>query len=421
MLINYRIPGQWQARYAWSAGHTNDGLTVRYFRRTFTLDQKPDSFIVYVTADSRYKLWINGLPVGRGPLKGTLAHYHYEAFDINNQLKAGLNVIAAEVRWFGHDAPVSEVHSARPAFLLQGPSGMDIDTPRGWRVFTDDAVSADKTPYISNAHKFLGHMEYVDARLYPAGWMTVSYADDHWDLAVDAGPADVPDNWGEMHPVQSLYPRDIPQLIELIRRFTHITRYTGSLHQQETDSGLQVKWELAPGEAGELVLDAGALTTGYPVFSFTAGMSREIKITYSECVVSIEDRGGYRINHKAVRDDFTFGDVEGYCDTVILPDDSYIYEPFHWRTFWYVRINVGPGESNFILEDAAFRFTTYLQERRATFESSIADADKMWDISWRTLQLCAHETYEDCPYFEQLNYVADTRLQAWCSMVLAGE
>ncbi len=45
----------------------------------------------------------------------------------------------------------------------------------------------------------------------------------------------------------------------------------------------------------------------------------------------------------------------------------------------------------------------------------------MMDLSWRTLQLCSHETYEDCPYYEQLQYVGDTRLEALCSMALAGE
>jgi hypothetical protein len=54
-------------------------------------------------------------------------------------------------------------------------------------------------------------------------------------------------------------------------------------------------------------------------------------------------------------------------------------------------------------------------------DAGLTDADRMWTIGWRTLQLCAHETYEDCPYYEQLNYVADSRLQALCSMVLAGE
>ena len=421
LIPNAQIIGRWRAAYAWSAEWGNSGLTVRYFRRRFTLDILPESFIVYITADSRYKLWINGECVGRGPLKGTLEHYHYEAYDLHAYLQAGLNVIAVEVRWFGVDTPVSEVHSHRPAFLLQGPDGAEIDTPGGWLVYVDQAVTPDTTHYISNALKFLGHMERVDARLLPHHWTSPGFDDAQWLPTVGAGPADVAGSWGELHPIQSLFPRDVPALEESKQNFTRIVRYTGNLISPESTPVNAPHWELSPGEGGELVLDAGALTTGYPIFHFNGGEERRIQITYSECVVSIEDRGGYRINHKALRDDFTFGDVEGYRDTVILPGSDYIYEPFHWRTFWYLRIQVSAGDTSFELDDVHYRFTTYSQKLQATFNSSLVDSQKLWDISWRTLQLCAHETYEDCPYFEQLNYIADTRLQAWCSMVLAGE
>ena len=36
----------------------------------------------------------------------------------------------------------------------------------------------------------------------------------------------------------------------------------------------------------------------------------------------------------------------------------------------------------------------------------------MLDIGWRTARLCANETYMDCPYYEQLQYFGDTRIQA---------
>jgi hypothetical protein len=45
----------------------------------------------------------------------------------------------------------------------------------------------------------------------------------------------------------------------------------------------------------------------------------------------------------------------------------------------------------------------------------------MWEVSWRTLQLCSHETYEDCPGYEQLNYLLDSRNEAMISMAMAGE
>ncbi|WP_372490084.1 hypothetical protein [Chitinophaga sedimenti] len=32
-------------------------------------------------------------------------------------------------------------------------------------------------------------------------------------------------------------------------------------------------------------------------------------------------------------------------------------------------------------------------------------------MGWRTSRLCAYETYMDCPYYEQLQYIGDTRIR----------
>ncbi len=120
LILNQALTGRWRAAYAWSTERGGPGLSTRYFRRQFTLDEVPARFIVHVTADSRYRLWVNGVPAGRGPLKGTLEHYFYETYDIASLLHPGDNIIAAEVRWFGENAPTSEVHSSRAGFLFQG-------------------------------------------------------------------------------------------------------------------------------------------------------------------------------------------------------------------------------------------------------------------------------------------------------------
>ena len=42
---------------------------------------------------------------------------------------------------------------------------------------------------------------------------------------------------------------------------------------------------------------------------------------------------------------------------------------------------------------------------------------KILEVGWRTARLCAHETYMDCPYYEQLQYAGDTRIQALVSLL----
>jgi hypothetical protein len=45
----------------------------------------------------------------------------------------------------------------------------------------------------------------------------------------------------------------------------------------------------------------------------------------------------------------------------------------------------------------------------------------MWAINWRVLRLCAWETYFDTPYYEQLQYIGDTRLQALVTLYMSGD
>jgi hypothetical protein len=66
-------------------------------------------------------------------------------------------------------------------------------------------------------------------------------------------------------------------------------------------------------------------------------------------------------------------------------------------------------------------FTAYPFEKKAIFESSDPSLIPIWDVGWRTARLCAGETYFDCPYYEQLQYAGDTRIQALISMYVAGD
>jgi hypothetical protein len=66
-------------------------------------------------------------------------------------------------------------------------------------------------------------------------------------------------------------------------------------------------------------------------------------------------------------------------------------------------------------------FSAYPFEEKATFASSDPALKDIWNVGWRTARLCAHETYMDCPYYEQLQYFGDTRIQALISLFVSGD
>ncbi len=187
---------------------------------------------------------------------------------------------------------------------------------------------------------FLGYFERVDARALPAGWLDADFDDSAWEDAVSTGPADCARPWGE-HPVPELFPRELPMLVEEPRRFRRTVRDHAEIDHlfAEEPAG----WKLAPGEAGEIILDAGTLTTGHPTFTFSGGAGRTVDIIYSECIFQPRERDGRTEWAKGVRDDFVHGDTHGYQDTVTLSGDAFTYEPLHWRTFWFIKVRVSAG------------------------------------------------------------------------------
>ena len=62
---------------------------VLHFRRALDLPAAPASYMVRVSADNRFILYVNGQRVGDGPARGDLTHWRYERFDLAPCLHAG--------------------------------------------------------------------------------------------------------------------------------------------------------------------------------------------------------------------------------------------------------------------------------------------------------------------------------------------
>src|SRR5262249_30695755 len=154
------------------------------------------------------------------------------------------------------------------------------------------------------------------------------------------------------------------------------------------------------------LLDRKALTTAYPRLMVSGGRGTKIRLTYCEALYDKD-------KHKGDRDDV--GDRQAYgLNDSFIPDGGQhrVFEPLWWRTWRYLDVDVEPAPDPLTLDSLTANFTAYPFEERAKLQTGNADLDKVWEISWRTARLDAHETYMDTPYYEQLQYIGDTRIQA---------
>lgn len=419
-LVLDPVEPAWTAHFAWSEDRGGPGLSVRYFRRVFELDRVPASVRVHLTADTRYRLWLNGRRLGFGPAKRTLRRYHYDTYELAGGLRPGRNVLAAEVRWFGENAPLSEVQSPVPGWLVQGPAGLGIDTPDGWRVWIDRSVTPDTTSYLDNAQTFLNHLERVDTRRQPAGWREVDFDDGAWPRAVSTGPAAATSaTWG-VRAMRTLLPRDVPAMAETDGRFVRSIRDHRVVEHvfDERPAG----WTIRAGEGARLLLDAGHYVTAFPVIDCEGGYGRELRVLYAEALGRWETTNGRREWVKAgVRDNVATDVPHGYRDTLTLDDRRLQWEPFYWRAFRWIELEVLPGPATLTVRDVRFRRCVHPQRFAAAIETSDPEARRIFEVSVRTFQTGAHEIYDDSPYFEQFSYIADARLEALGSLHLCND
>ena len=127
-------------------------------------------------------------------------------------------------------------------------------------------------------------------------------------------------------------------------------------------------------------------------------------------------------NDKGHRDEVAGKTFAGYGDQ-FLPDGGArrLFRPLWWRTFRYIELTIETAADPMVVHDIRSVYTGYPFVPTARFTAGRADLERMMAVGWHTARLCAHETYMDCPYYEQLQYAGDTRIQALVSYYMTGD
>jgi hypothetical protein len=147
---------------------------VLHFRRTLSLASVPATYVVRVSADNRFILYVNDHRAGDGPARGDLAHWRYQRFDLAPLLQPGSNLITATVWNFGVYAPIAQI-TDRTAFLLESEATgtASISTPEDWLV--EQELGHRPLPRVANGfweYMASGPGEELDAARYDWTWQT---------------------------------------------------------------------------------------------------------------------------------------------------------------------------------------------------------------------------------------------------------
>ena len=389
---------------------------VYHFRRSFELAARPASFVIHVSADNRYQLFVNGARVAWGPARGDLFHWRYETVDLARHLRAGTNTLAAVVWNFGTYSPEAQT-TYQTGFLLQGDTNAErvVDTGPQWKCTRNLAYQPlpaprDQIPF----YYVVGPGERLDAALYPWGWEQPSFDDAAWkparviSRAAPRDAVDSPSRW-------MLVPRPIPAMEEKPERLAAVRQSSGVSVPPEFPRQA-ARLEVPAHSKARLLLDQSRLTTGYPELRVSGGKGARVSLRYAESLwlPGARDKGN--------RNEVEGKQFLGNQDLFIADGGaSRLFRPLWWRTWRYLELSVETESAPLAIEDLRGVYTGYPFERRARFQAGSEELDRILEVGWRTARLCAHETYMDCPYYEQLQYVGDTRIQALVSLYMSGD
>lgn len=411
ILNNY-----WKARWVACPGESPRQYGVYHFRKNFELAQKPGSFVVHVSADNRYQLFVNGQPVSSGPARSDLGHWNYETVDIAPQLKAGKNVLAALVWNAAEHAPFAQI-SYQTGFLLQGNTEAEdlVNTDKSWRVLRNMAykpLPVDRGKL--QAYHVTGDGDEVDGSRYPWGWEQTGFDDSSWknaeQLWFTAKPRGLGSDGNWM-----LVPRSIPLFTENKIAPGKVVSAVFSQKKEEITVLGDMPWVIPAHTRAKVLIDQGILVNAFPVLSTAGGKGANITITYAEALFD-------KNRQKGNRNEWQGKEIMGIQDR-FSPDGGKdrVFRPLWFRTWRWLQLNIETGNEPLTINDLHGMSYGYPMEAKASFKSSDPSHEKIWEVGWRTAQRCAGETFFDCPYYEQLSYVGDTRIQALISLYVSGD
>ncbi|MBL4674700.1 MAG: alpha-rhamnosidase, partial [Mucilaginibacter sp.] len=252
--------------------------------------------------------------------------------------------------------------------------------------------------------------EFVDMnKIIQGDWKSASYKDNDWLNAAKVMDGKLKGmawgiDWG-------LVPSSLPQMEMTNQRIPELRETTG-MNMPEGFPKIAAAFTVPANSAVTLLLDQTYETNAYITLNFSGGKGAGISIGYAESLFMPNST----VSAKGNRNEIAGKKFIGRIDSLISNGDTgQSFTTLNFRTFRYIKLIIHTNEQPLTIADIYGTFTGYPFKLVSSFNSDQKDIRHILDIGWRTVRLNAWETYTDCPYYEQLQYIGDTRIQAMVS------
>lgn len=414
----------WKAKWIWFNCSGIEKNTYYYFRREFNISKKKSTFKLYITAESKYKVYINGEFIGCGPPMSHVYYKYYDIYDISKHMKDGLNCISVIVNYVGN---IQETRGGLLAEIVENCAYVAAYTDNSWSVIKAGAWNENTFNFVTS--KYNPFQEFFDARKIPHGWDICGYNDSFWEKALVLNKNDLNSEKG-LIPWRSLVARDIPHLEEksllpsTVTTVEECLEIKNRVRSEDISIGLSmtgnpIKYTKIK-NVDNLLIEDGCCE----VSSSEIQLAYENNGVYNPCIVLdfsrvitafaelvIEGSAGGIIDigyAETLIDGYFNNAIEGqFADRYTMAAGKQVFRTFTWKAFRYIKLIFRNCTQLTKVHSIKAITTAYPFIGRGVFNSGDMRLNRVFDICKSTISLCSNESIMDTPWREQAQWLGD--------------
>lgn len=384
------------------------------FRRSFEATAAPLRF--HISADERYELFLDGRRIARGPDRSDVEHWAYASYEAT--LAPGPHRIEALCWHLGPYSPIAQL-SHRGGFVLKAEGDYDKALTTGsapWEVARLEGY-AFSAPADGGV---FGTGAQFDFQGCGPQWKEGDFA-----KAVVVRPALNPKNvWGESAPGWKMFPSTLPERLDRTVQAGRAVAAGEAIPKQEAPIPAEAaqhadvaRWQVVIAGGGDITIPAKSerwllwdlddYWCAHPRCDVSGGAGGSIAWGWAESLHQPKKPGA-----KGDRSAFAGKAFAGVVDT-FRPDGGAhrLFSTPWWRAGRWCLVTVTTSDEPLTIHRLSLDETRYPLEYEGSFTAAGQDLAGVIRLAVRGMQMCSHETLMDCPFYEQLMYDGDSRLE----------